>query len=260
MITEKKVTTIQEALEDLGANLSLLTEEEKRKIDEDGFVIFHDLIEPEWLEQLRDAFEELSEKEGFAAGKEVHKEQGVRRLSDLMNKGEVFDLVYTHPKILAAAYYVLGRELHLYSFNARDAKKGEGNQGLHADWAERQLEEPYHVVNAIWILDDFELDNGATRVVPGSHLLKGLPRDYMENTSAAHPDEVLAVCPAGSVIFCNSHIWHGGTTNQSGKIRRVLHNCFSGREHEQQQDQRRFIRKVTYDRISPAARYILNVD
>lgn len=259
-MNNKKITNIQEALEEIGASPSLLTEEEKRKVNEDGFVIFHDLIDKEWLEQLRNTFEELSEKEGFAAGKEVHKEKGVRRLSDLMNKGEVFDGVYTHPKILAAAYYVLGRELHLYSFNARDAQKGEGHQGIHADWSARKVEETYHVVNAIWVLDDFEEDNGTTRVVPGSHCLPGIPKDYMEDNSAPHPDEVLAVCKAGSVIFCNAHVWHGGTTNKTGKIRRVLHNCFSVREHEQQQDQRRFIRKVTYDRISPAARYILNVE
>jgi ectoine hydroxylase-related dioxygenase (phytanoyl-CoA dioxygenase family) len=260
MTVEIKINTIQEALEDLGVSVSILTDEEKRKIDEDGFIIFHNIVDAAWLEQLRNAFEELCEREGFSAGKEVHKEKGVRRLSDLMNKGEMFDRVYTHPKVLAAAYHVLGREFHLYSLNARDAKKGEGNQGLHADWAERDPEEPNHVCNAIWVLDDFTENNGATRVVPGTHRMKGLPKDYMEDTSLPHPDQVIAICPAGSIIFCNSHIWHGGTTNESGQIRRVLHNTFSGREHEQQQDQRRFIRKTTFDRISPAARYILNVD
>lgn len=260
MTIQTKIHNIEEALEYLGATEELLTEEEKRRIDEDGFVIFNNMIDPKWLEQLRNAFEELCESEGFAAGKEVHKEKGVRRLSDLMNKGEVFDRIYTHPKILAASNYVIGREFHLYSLNARDAKKGEGNQGLHADWSERNPEEPFHIVNAIWVLDDFMEDNGATRVIPGTHKLKGLPKDYIEDTSAPHPEEVLAICPAGSVIFCNSHLWHGGTTNRTGKIRRVLHNTFAGREFEQQQDQRRFIRKVTFDRISPAARYILNID
>lgn len=255
-----KFTNVQDVLEELGVTENTLTDEEKRKIDEDGFVIFENVIDESWLNELREKFEHLCEVEGFAAGKEVHKESGVRRLSDLMNKGEVFDGVYTHPKVMAAAYHVLGRDFHLYSLNARDAKKGEGNQGLHADWAERHIDEPYHVCNAIWVLDDFEEDNGATRVVPGTHKLKGLPRDYMEDTSSPHPDQVLSLCPAGSIVFCNSHLWHGGTTNTSGKIRRVLHNAISGREHEQQQDQRRYIRKKTYDRISPAARYILNVE
>ncbi|AZN40297.1 phytanoyl-CoA dioxygenase family protein [Paenibacillus albus] len=255
------VTTTEEALRLLGAEEGLLSKEEKASLDELGFVIFHDLIDPEWIDSLRERYEYLMEEEGAKAGLEVHQEAGTRRLSDLANKGEDFDGTYTHPKILAAVNYILKRDFKVSAMNGRDAIPGEGHQSLHADWtAPRKIEEPFHVAISIWMLDDFTMDNGATRVVPGTHLLKGSPSDYMEDPSSPHPDELIVTGRAGTVIVLNSHTWHGGTTNRTDKSRRALHPYFTAREFPQQQNMRDSIRKVTYDRISPAARYLLDVD
>jgi ectoine hydroxylase-related dioxygenase (phytanoyl-CoA dioxygenase family) len=140
------------------------------------------------------------------------------------------------------------------------AKPRQGNQALHADWGKRQSDEPFHVVNSIWLIDDFTAENGSTRVVPGTHKLGGSPRDYLADPAAPHPDQQLLIAPAGTVVVFNSHLWHGGTTNRTDKTRRACHVYYTAREHAQQLNQREYIRKVTYDRISPAARYILDVD
>jgi ectoine hydroxylase-related dioxygenase (phytanoyl-CoA dioxygenase family) len=237
----------------------VLTEGERRSLDESGYVVFPSLVGPAWLERLRAQFDLLAEREGAAAGSEFSQERGARRLSDLVNKSDVFDGVYTQPKVLAAVAHVLGRPFKLSSLNGRDALPGEGNQALHADWGARGDDEPFAVVNSIWLLDAFTELNGATRVVPGTHRLAGSPGDYVADRAAPHPDQVLLTAPAGSVGVFNAHVWHGGTTNRTDGTRRAFHCYFTAREFPQQTDQSEFIRKRTWDRISPAARYILDV-
>lgn len=258
--TSARITTIQDALAALGVTSTTLSDEEKRQLDEQGYVLFPGLIDEAWLEQLRAKYEELMEKEGQSAGQEVHQEKGTRRLSDLVNKGEIFDRVYTHPKVLAAVYYVLGGEFKLSSLNARDAIPGEGHQELHADWGKREEGEPFHVVNSLWMIDDFTAHNGATRVVPGTHRSAQSAREAMGDPAAAHPEQVLAIAPAGTVLVFNSHLWHGGTRNTTQHTRRAMHGYYTAREFPQQLDQRQYIRLDTFRRISPAARYILDVE
>jgi ectoine hydroxylase-related dioxygenase (phytanoyl-CoA dioxygenase family) len=254
-----EIRNIQEALRALGVNQSTLTEGEKKSLDEDGYCLFHNVMDHEWIVQLRDKYEELMSKEGQSAGMEVHQEKGTRRLSDLVNKGAAFDGMYTHPKILAAVHHILQREFKLSSLNARDAIPGEGHQGLHGDWGGRNPDEPFHVVNSIWLIDDFTEHNGATRVVPGSHKLAGSPGQYMTNPADDHPDQRLILAPAGTVGVFNAHLWHGGTKNTTDTTRRACHVYYTAREHGQQLNQKEYIRKATYDRISAAARYVLDV-
>jgi ectoine hydroxylase-related dioxygenase (phytanoyl-CoA dioxygenase family) len=86
------------------------------------------------------------------------------------------------------------------------------------------------------------------------------PQFILEDREAPHPDEIKVLGKAGDVIVFNSHLWHGGTTSYSDAKRRVLHPYYVAREFAQQQDQRKHIIKETYDRITPAARYILDVE
>jgi ectoine hydroxylase-related dioxygenase (phytanoyl-CoA dioxygenase family) len=250
---------INQALDELGARADLLNDGERRDLDEKGYVVLRDIIDPEWLARLRVRFEELCQEEGIHAGLEVHQEEGTRRLSDLPNKGEVFDRVYTHPRVLAAIYHVIGRDFKLSSLNARDALPGQGLQNLHADWG-HDYDGRSHVCNSVWLLDDFSRENGCTRLVPGTH--KGCnPGNAEIDQMATHPDEEYVMAPAGTVAVFNSQTWHGGTLNSSEDLpRRAMHCYFTAREHGQQLDQAAYIRLSTWKRISRGARYILDVD
>ena len=249
---------IKEALNYLGVNNDSLTEDQRNDLNEKGFTILPRVIDERWLSELKGQFENLCDKEGAAAGLEGGQEAGTRRLSDLVNKGEIFDAIYTNPKLLAAVHHVIGRDFKLSSLNSRDALPGEGHQGLHVDWSDN-YDGRFHVCNSLWILDDFTIDNGPTRLVPGTHRQKH-PKNVMEDTNTAHPNEEYIIAPAGSVAIFNSHLWHGGTLNKTKGKRRVIHCYFTAREHKQQLDQREYIRHETWKRISKAARYILDVD
>jgi ectoine hydroxylase-related dioxygenase (phytanoyl-CoA dioxygenase family) len=165
-ITDTAIT-FDEALASLGVTQTTLTFEQKEHLDSQGYAA--------WLNELRELFELLVEQEGQLAGHEVHQEKGARRLADLVNKSPACDGIYTHPQVLAAVYHILGRAFKIFSLNGRDALPGYGLQGLHSDWGRRNAAEPYHLVNSIWLLDDFTPENGATRLVPGTHRMEGSP-------------------------------------------------------------------------------------
>src|SRR5262245_22748528 len=259
MLLEGRAMNIKTALEALGVRDDTLTQAERDALDRDGFLPLSRILTEQQLAAIRTRLDQLLAQEGDAAGKEVHQEAGTDRLSDLVNKGEIFEICFTHPRILAAIAHVLRGEFKLSSLNARSALPGQGLQALHADWGQAVEEGEYVVCNSIWLLDDFTESNGATRVVPGSQRSGALPRDVMPDPRAAHPDEIKLLAPAGTVVIFNSHTWHGGTLNSSDRPRRALHSYFCRRDQPQQLDQRAYIRPETSARLDSAARYILDV-
>jgi ectoine hydroxylase-related dioxygenase (phytanoyl-CoA dioxygenase family) len=247
---------IETALRDLGASARPLAAGEAATLDRDGFLPLPGILSPGQLEVIRGRLAELTAAEGSRAGTEVHQEAGTDRLSDLVNKDPVFDMCFTHPRILAAIAHVLG-DFTLSSLNSRAALPGHGHQRLHADWGEAVDPGNYRVCNSIWLIDDFTESNGPTRVVPGSHRSTRLPRDVMTDPTGPHPDEVKILGSAGTVVIFNSHLWHGGTRNVTDRPRRALHSYFCRRGLKQQLDQRAYARPETLARLSPAARYVL---
>jgi len=205
--------------------------------------------------------------EGDKAGSELldspyirhPKEAGADRLADLVNKGNVFDIFYTQPRVLAAIAHVLGRDIKLSSLNYRAAKPGMGLQKLHVDWHEAVSPGEYKVCISIWLLDDFTRENGATRIVPGTQRSGLMPQNVLQNPELPHPDEVIIEAPAGSVFIFNSHAWHGGTTNRTQQNRRSIHSYFCHSDQPQQVDQSRYITAETLNRLSPAAVKILGL-
>lgn len=250
---------IAEALVELGVRADTLTDAEKAQLDQEGYLPLLGLLSASQVEALRARQEALLAAEGDRAGMEVHQEAGTDRLSDLINKGTVYHIVLTHPRLLAGIAHVLKGDLKLSSLNSRAALPGQGLQGLHADWGRLETPGDYQVCNSVWMLDDFTPDNGATRVVPGSHLTGKTPGDEMANPSDTHPNELLVQGKAGDVVIFNAHVWHGGTVNRTERPRRAMHGYFTRRHQTQQLDQQKHLRRATWEQLSPAARVVLGV-
>ena len=253
--------TIADALRELGVREDTLTAREKELLDRDGYLPMKGILSPEQVAVMNAKLADLLALEGENAGKEVHQEAGTDRLSNLVDKApDLFAICFTHPRVLAGIAHVLNGNLKLSSLNHRAALPGQGLQGLHADWGKAVAPGDYSVCNSIWLLDDFTSDNGATRVVPGSHRSGATPGEAMDDPRAAHMDEVKLLAPAGTVVIFNSHAWHGGTKNETDKPRRALHSYFCRRDQPQQLDQRKHLRLETVASLRPAARVVLDVD
>jgi ectoine hydroxylase-related dioxygenase (phytanoyl-CoA dioxygenase family) len=247
------------ALAELGVTEDTLDEPTRDHLDQYGYVVLPSVLSEEQLEAIRGRLAERLAIEGDQAGLEVHQEAGTNRLADLVNKGPMFRPCFTDPRVMACMAQVLV-EFKLSSLNFREALPGQGLQALHADYGGPAPAEGFQVCNSVWLLDDFTADNGATRVVPGTHRADTVPRLAMPDPTATHPDEVLLIAPAGTVVVFNSHLWHGGTVNRTDRPRRALHSYFARRERGQQTDQRKYLRPETLVGLSPAARFILDVE
>jgi ectoine hydroxylase-related dioxygenase (phytanoyl-CoA dioxygenase family) len=213
------VTSIEEALRKCGVTETTLTPGEKNALDRDGYLVLADVLDRERIGRLRTAFDEA-----VARGKR----HGVHVV--LPWDDPVFDGVCTHPRVLAAAHHVLGGPFKTSGVCGRNPAPGFGQQALHTDWPPRAPSEPFYLVTALWLLDDFTPANGATRVLPGSHrALRALPRP-MRQPESRHKDQKVIVAQAGSALVFNGHLWHGGTRNEAGRPRRVLQGQFRARD------------------------------
>jgi ectoine hydroxylase-related dioxygenase (phytanoyl-CoA dioxygenase family) len=245
----------------------MLTKQEIETLNTEGYLFLGHLLTPTEVKEVNDRIAELMQVEGENAGAEFMeskhmrypKEAGADRLADLVNKGSVFDKFYTHPRVLAGIEAVLGSQYKLSSLNYRAAKPGKGLQKLHVDWRNAVARGAYQVCNTIWLLDDFTEHNGATRIVPRTHTLDILPDEAMEDPMQKHPDEIRIIAPAGSVYIFNSHVWHGGTNNETAHDRRSIHSYFCTRAQNQQIDQKKYITEETKGRIGLKGQWILDV-
>jgi len=235
-----------------------MTDADRRQLDEQGYLILPGLMTPALLEALRRRMDGLLAEEGERAGAEFKNEPGARRLANLVNKGEIFQRIMLMPEVLEAVACVLGPKFKLSSLNARSADPhGESAQPLHADSGAIADEQGYWVCNSVWMLDDFTPENGATRMVPGSHRWRRLPPPEMYG---AHPAEQLATGPAGAVAIMNAHMWHGGTANRTSQPRRALHVYYTRWDKPQQQWQKKWLSPEVQRRLPPEARRILALD
>ena len=237
-----------------------VSEKVKDELNRNGYTILEDVIDLDWLKEMKRVFDEVVYSEGENAAIEHHKEAKVTRIANLVNKGTVWEKIWCHPYLMSITNYVFSGDFKISSLNGREALKEGGAQPLHTDWKKERSDYPkVNVLNSIWAVDDLSSINGAPRIVPGTHKHKQMPDKFLSDPFSSHPNEIVLECNAGSVIVFNAHTWHGGTTNKSGERRRVIHAYFTRRGNEQQQNQKNWIKESTLKRLTPAQKWLLDV-
>jgi hypothetical protein len=190
----------------------ILSDAHRAALDGEGFVVIPAVLTQKTLDRLCRAF--------AAAAPQTDGTQHVVVDEEMMTTRGDWLALDRHPLALAAAQHIVGRPFES-RIHGRNPLPGFGQQGLHTDWRPRLADEPYRAVTAIWMLDDFRHDNGATRLVPGSHRQPGALDKALAQPLSQHPSEVVIMGRAGSVLLFNGHLVHSGRKNTSGAPRRA---------------------------------------
>jgi len=198
-------------------------------LDADGVVIVENFYDGDWLARYNGQVQPFidSHKRTYT-GVDVFDDflgHHTVRLQGLPAKTPALIDALVDPRMLAVMDHLLLPVCTDYILSAAELieiRKSETAQRLHTDnnsWPTAIQGMGPLCVNAMIALTDYTPDNGATLVVPGSHLWsKGrvpLPEDI-------HP----AAMPAGSVAFFSGETIHAGGTSTSESIRRGLSVSF----------------------------------
>jgi ectoine hydroxylase-related dioxygenase (phytanoyl-CoA dioxygenase family) len=204
------------------------------RIAGDGYTIVPDAIEPELLERLGAELERLERELEVAPADNTFEGRSTVRIYNLLAHGPLFERIPLHANVLPIVEQVLDRGCLVSSLSSIAICPGEQAQPIHADDQLIPLDKPHAptVCNTMWALTDFTEANGATRVIPGSHLADHSPDFGREYGSVA------AEMPAGSVLIWHGSLWHGGGANRTDRRRvGIAMNYCAGfiRQQENQQ-------------------------
>lgn len=180
-----------------------------REIDEQGYTVLREAIEPELVAELRDTIRRLQGE--LAVRPRGNRAEGLAslRIYNLLAKAPVFQKMALHPAVLPLVERVLDEECLLSGMTAIDIGPGEKLQGMHSDEIAMTVPRPHIALmcTTMWALTDFRPENGGTWVVPGSHRFDREPRRGDEAKAFA------VEMPAGSVLVFHGSLWHSGGVN-----------------------------------------------
>ena len=185
------------------------------EIAEQGYTILENAIEPDLVDGLREASRRIVRERGIGRCQNDFEGEETVRVYNLLARDDVFAEAAIHPAVLPVVDGVLDDGCLISSVSSIDIGPGETPQPIHSDDQVIGLPRPHPplVCNTMWALTDFTEANGATRLVPRSHLRAEYP-DLRKD----HPS-VAAEMPAGSVLVWNGSLWHGGGANRTNERR-----------------------------------------
>lgn len=200
----------------------------------EGFTILRDVFDADRAAALIAELEGLETTLRVGPGTNGFEGYKTVRIYNLLAHGAEFEPIAIDPVVLPVVEGVLDDGCLISSLSSIAIGPGERSQPIHADDQVMPLAKPHvpTVCNTMWALTDFTEANGATRVIPRSHLADHDP------TYGQHYDSIPAEMPAGSVLVWHGSLWHGGGANTTDRRRYgIAMNYCAGwvRQQENQQ-------------------------
>jgi len=182
------------------------------EVEENGFVILHNLASKELIETIKRESEPFMQYDGRTEF-EGHK---TRRIYSVIEKTYACNPIIEHPLVLALLDRLFQPNYLLSQLQVISVLPGEVRQPLHHDDGFYPLARPRKPIGAalIWALDDFTADNGATMIYPKSHLWGDVPPAEIDVKKM-----IPAIMPAGSAIFFLGTAWHCAGANNTNMPR-----------------------------------------
>lgn len=197
----------------------------------DGVAIVEGLLEPDLLARFNSELDGLLDSAALGDQRKFINDgvawffgEKTRHVTGVAGKSRVFaEEILTLPAYMAVCDAILGPNCADYVLNLAhvlDRGPGGEQQLVHRDedvWVNVPQPRPEIQLASVIALVDFTAENGATRVVPGSHLW---PRDRQ----ATDGELVPAVMDAGSaVVYLGSTLHAGGANETADTWRRAMH-------------------------------------
>ena len=206
----------------------------EERIARDGYSILENAIEPDLVDELADDLLRLEQKHGVRPSKNDFEGHRTWRIYNLLVHGKLYERIPVHENVLPVVERVLDKGCLVSSLSSIAIGPDEKAQPIHADDQLMPLAKPHvaTVCNTMWALTDFTEENGATRIIPGSHLADSSP-EY-----GKHYDSIPAEMKKGSVLIWHGSLWHGGGANRTDQRRvGIAMNYCAGfiRQQENQQ-------------------------
>jgi ectoine hydroxylase-related dioxygenase (phytanoyl-CoA dioxygenase family) len=131
----------------------------------------------------------------------------------------------THRRLLALVRLLLGEYVVLMQQNGviNPPQEGHTQGAYHRDLPYQHFVSSRPLaISALFCIDPFRTETGATMVIPGSHHVERFP-----STDVAASAEVSVNADAGSFVVFDAMLFHRAGDNRSGRVRRAVNNVFS---------------------------------
>jgi ectoine hydroxylase-related dioxygenase (phytanoyl-CoA dioxygenase family) len=203
-------------------------------VAEQGYTIVEGAIDLDHVDALAADLDRLEAELDIAPATNSFEGSATWRIYNLLVHGDLYERIPVHPNVLPIVEGVLDYGCLVSSLSSIAIGPGETAQPIHADDQLIPLPKPHPptVCNTMWALTDFTEANGATRIIPGTHLL-----DHSPNYGQEY-DSIAAEMPKGSVLVWHGSLWHGGGANTTDERRvGIAMNYCAGyiRQQENQQ-------------------------
>lgn len=190
-----------------------------QQLETDGYVVLGRAVGPDVLDRIRaELAPYLGDGDLAHHGRNDFEGFSTNRVYALLAKAPSVAELVEHPGVVALLDALLLPSYLLSANLAINLLPGETAQNLHYDDGFYRLPRPRPPIgiSAIWAIDDFTADNGATQVVPGSHR-------WGAESPADHDVQLVdIVMPAGSVVVFMGTLWHRGGSNRSERSRLAI--------------------------------------
>lgn len=184
-----------------------------------GYTVIADVLDAAQIDHARTALDGVLAKEGAIGQARGWRNDSHHVAYLLPQKDAAFRGLGLNPRLLPLMRRMLGEDCKLDSINGLAMRPYGGGQILHMD-APQSTPGTCVWINTLHCLDDFDAGNGATRLVPRSHLTA---RARAEPASDQESAAITVTAPAGSVIAYDGALLHAGSPNGTAAPRRALH-------------------------------------
>ena len=205
----------------------------QQEFDRGGYLIFERALPQDRVAEIRAALaphlaRDLKGRNDFEGVK-------TNRVYALLAKSPVFAELVAHPLVMAFVDAELGESCLLSALLAINLQPGETVQPWHFDDSGAKIPRPRPPlgVSTFWAIDDTTELNGATEIIPTSHLwdsdiIAGAvkPTDFRNRGAKCETgdraDAIKMTMPSGSLAITKGTLWHRGGANRSDYPRLII--------------------------------------